>query len=904
MDRAAFPAELQFRWTPPSSPGPKVQVVPPLIRHPLSGRELPLDALDASGVPAALTAAVQDVTSIPESELQRRYLLLWRRLVDLLRQHEAPGGPATNWYLLPADTRIVDHTLWNHLGVTAALSVALPHAALLVCSVGPVQDFIRTARRTQDLWMGSYMLSYLAWRGIRTIADESGPDAVIYPSLYGQPLVDQWLATDHGLSVRPRLEDLSRATLPNKFVALLPARDAKGVAGRVADAVRTAWGELADGVADWLTKQARITTDTVWQRIFDAHKQQMPELYWSTYRWPDTSAFAQSKDEADAALDEVQRLLCPPSDWEFKHTYEVFCATAPKMVNIGTLYSCLHHLAQRGFEARKNLRDFSPIEERGEKCTLCGVRVALHNDGQFARDHWSETAARVRNNVKGEFVTIKPGGRERLCGVCTVKRFVQRGFFKDALDLRGGFPSTSSVAAASFKLQVVKKLTMSHGQLVRVLRAHLNSLDNLELYPVAESTTADMLPRLMDQVGQLPETVQELATLFLRYDGDAFYDETFTVERMKDDYGLLTVTQNQVDAARRTLGSFLGVCRELEIDAPGKYFAILMLDGDEMGKWLSGDKAPLFSQALGHEAVRDLRTNHPAWNAVLDAKRVLSPALHASMSRALANFALYLVPLVVEQRYCGRVVYAGGDDVLALLPVDQALSAARELRAAFSGEATIDSSLQVNPCFRDPTVSGFLTLKDRPLLTMGPQATASVGISIAHHLSPLDAALSAARHAETAAKHQYGRNALCVHFLKRSGEELRVGARWFYGDTPNNTQDTIGVLADVQRRFAENKMSMKFAHSVFDSARILGGVPAAQEAELRRLLKRHRGQTLDSPEEEQERKDFARELAQLTRSLDQHCPKMDPTFDQPQRGMVELAKWLLLIRFLAQGARD
>jgi len=33
---------------------------------------------------------------------------------------------------------------------------------LLICSIGPVQDFIATARRSRDLWYGSWMLSELA----------------------------------------------------------------------------------------------------------------------------------------------------------------------------------------------------------------------------------------------------------------------------------------------------------------------------------------------------------------------------------------------------------------------------------------------------------------------------------------------------------------------------------------------------------------------------------------------------------------------------------------------------------------------------------------------------------------------------------------------------------------------
>ena len=32
---------------------------------------------------------------------------------------------------------------------------------MLMFTIGPVQSFIEAARKTEDLWMGSYILSYL-----------------------------------------------------------------------------------------------------------------------------------------------------------------------------------------------------------------------------------------------------------------------------------------------------------------------------------------------------------------------------------------------------------------------------------------------------------------------------------------------------------------------------------------------------------------------------------------------------------------------------------------------------------------------------------------------------------------------------------------------------------------------
>ncbi len=176
----------------------------------------------------------------------------------------------------------------------------------------------------------------------------------------------------------------------------------------------------------------------------------------------------------------------------------------------------------------------------------------------------------------------------------------------------------------------------------------------------------------------------------------------------------------------------------------------------------------------------------------------MSPAIHGFISKALGDFSLKLVRHIVEERYAGKLVYAGGDDVMALLPLDCALEVARELRAAFSGELTTDDQgekLEVDFAAKESQASksGYVLLKrpnreknrERELLTtMGSEATASTGIVIAHHTQPLDLTLQEVRKAEKAAK-SAGRNSFSLTFLKRSGEIMSAGAKWYY---PQNVQ--------------------------------------------------------------------------------------------------------------------
>jgi CRISPR-associated protein Cmr2 len=332
-----------------------------------------------------------------------------------------------------------------------------------------------------------------------------------------------------------------------------------------------------------------------------------------------------------------------------------------------------------------------------------------------------------------------------------------------------------------------------------------------------------------------------------------------------------------------------------EITHPSDYYAVLFMDGDQMGKWLSGthEDLPKFAEIL-HPQVREQLKGQSNWQTVLQTQRLMSPSLHAAISEALANFALNAVPFVVEELHAGRLVYAGGDDVLALLPLVDVLPAARKLRALFSGEAKrFDNDILVE--FMSKQWTGWIEWEGRKLLTMGNRATASIGIVVAHRLHPLRDVLRQGREAEEDAKELYERNAICVRWLKRSGEQVQMGAKFFYPDHCIN--DTLQVLMEfaelmrtkISRGFATDLMRESFALADLDEK--------AQEAELRRLLKRRSELSHDQV------KDWAQKLAQLAVALDTHADCNADPFDltRPQRGIVELGKWLTFLRFLTGG---
>jgi len=158
---------------------------------------------------------------------------------------------------------------------------------------------------------------------------------------------------------------------------------------------------------------------------------------------------------------------------------------------------------------------------------------------------------------------------------------------------------------------------------------------------------------------------------------------------------------------------------------PNPYLAVLVADGDRMGATIA---------------------------------ELTSVADHQRFSAELAGFAAEADAVVA--RHHGVLVYAGGDDVLAFLPVDKVLGCARALHDTFGGIMT-----QALPG------------KDVPAPTL------SVGVAIGHFLEDLEDLLGYGRAAEKDAKAVAGKDALAVHLHKRGGSPVRVRAKW--GDEPD-----------------------------------------------------------------------------------------------------------------------
>jgi CRISPR-associated protein Cmr2 len=256
-------------------------------------------------------------------------------------------------------------------------------------------------------------------------------------------------------------------------------------------------------------------------------------------------------------------------------------------------------------------------------------------------------------------------------------------------------------------------------------------------------------------------------------------------------------------------------------DAGGRletYYALLMMDGDRMGAWLSGGDAHAISYLESfHPQVRQGFEQHAQRQPMLQAyarqKRALSPHRHLAISGALNDFSLTVVRHVVESEFLGRLIYAGGDDVLAMLPVADVLGTMQRLRNAYSGHDPKQEDGQ-----RDglSLQHGFALLNGRLMRMMGTQATASTGAVIAHHQAPLGAVLRELRAAEKRAKNEGGRDAFSLSVVKRAGGTLRIVAKW---------GEPIRLLETLRRFLAEPDVSRR---AVYHTLQWLRDLPDGQ----------------------------------------------------------------------------
>lgn len=869
----------------------------------------------------ALARIVQADWGTPET-LQRGYVVLWRRYREELMNHHGSWEKGDLlWEHMPADSRCPDHSIWEHMRVTTALAfLDTPKRArvpetrepwLFTLSLTPVQQFITESRTSRDLWLSSFLLADLAWYAMLPVVELYGPDCIMYPDLRGNPRVDVWLARTYPDALPPYLDNnpsTFAATLPHTFTAIVP-RGGEGylvsledLASRCQTRVQTRWQELTGVVHSWLVRQLPSLglTGTHWQTLWEQQQRDVFQVAWNAVRWriPErlddfriSGAFpgqdhAQlppvSPADVQARLERSQRLApwIPTKIWShYEWVREVFGLTHPEYLQEerGFDYALTHHQLRQRHSIRKQAKHVAVRQSAsGEKCTLCHRREALW-EPQIRVEGAGAPPEQQRQRVRLFWSMLDKDGRgaERLCAVCTTKRFLveadrdatQVNFIwagpstplQSIRDLDGNirvpFPSTAAIAAQEYLRAVT-----THPELQEALQAVITAYRQAAL---SETAFARALPRLAEAANQ-----SSTAEQFLRLDTQlvafphiiqAEIEACKVTAAFKEKEQLQQLLKPVQELARR-------ITQLRQTSAPAfpeaaTRFAVLKLDGDHMSRLLLGDPAMIqahWRDVIHPKVVENLSQRQPfldaGWQDLLAAKRLVGPSLHAFISRALADFAHQIVPWVIEREFGGRLIYSGGDDVLALAPADDALPIAARLQQLFSAPWVIDTHYTADPWdwrrpgwresfpreqarqrFALPLRTGDLIdlrsdtttyaphvipqepwhrgkVEGRVLGLLGPGASLSAAIVYAHFKTPLTVLLSYAHTLlNDEAKRKAGRSAVALSHFSRNGVKSVVTMHW--RPPEEETQSWRGVTAhgamkQIQEAFmAKNRRS-------------------------------------------------------------------------------------------------
>jgi CRISPR-associated protein Cmr2 len=866
----------------------------PILIHPLTGRAFDLGSLGDTDIADIKERSFAHfsrlIVEAGEAVDWRRTLFAYWRFGPELAEDEDNSKLGLLWPLLPADTRVPDHSIWDHLDLTSAFAGAFAadaenEAALFALSLGPVQGFIAAARSTSDLWAGSHLLSRLAWEAMKPVCERLGPDAILFPRLRGVPQVDLWLRDEVKLCAdwfkqatwRERATDanpLFAAALPNRFVAVVPASQVGDIATAATEAVRDWLQRLGAAVVDRLLQAAGIASDPV-PYAYEQMRQQLgafPEVHWAAVPF---SLIRPRDAERQTDLDVAPLgnamapffgakngtpcgFLASPA-WqvlqkEIRGTgNSVFFAPKP-----GVLYPAVYDLAERALAAAKSTRAFAQLEQQGWRDSLTGESewLSLSKDeidltpGRRDRTLWARIAGSKQ-------AWAKPG--EHLGALSAIKRLWPTIFADEVATALG------ETAVPRF---VVSTHTMT---LARQIDRWLEdgSPTPQELRRELESAESVALPRRLmrhqnnrefDLARRLPDVLDRAA------------DDTDGVRYRR---------------VRRLIAESLGARGEPRLET---YYALLLLDGDNMGAWLSGGKEGASYRDCFHPIVRSGFDALAAGNPLLEEygrrPRAMSPNRHLSISAALNDFALYAVPEVVEREHAGRLIYAGGDDVLAMLPVADLTKAMQRLRQVYSGDDPASETVDWREALRARELvikDGFGLLSGRLLRLMGDKATASCGAVVAHHQAPLSAVLGELRAAEQRAKRHGGRDAWSLALIKRSGGAVHLTAKW------GEPLDALGALREF---VADPAVSRRAVYNTLDW---IDSVPSGAVSLIEKLLAYQLQRQADSDPARGRAPHLARRLVAIAFN-----PKLRPEAADP---VGWLKDFLLAAEFLAREVR-
>jgi len=593
---------------------------------------------------------------VPKEDDVRAYLKELKKLLSSvkswqLKYHLLYASLEALWYLKvedvppPADTRIPHHTVFDHVYATATISNVYDgkwRGTLLFIDFPGIQAFIKEARGPRDAWAGSWLVSALAWKAVEDFVWNYGPDVLVTPTARYNPFYYTFLRGKIGnvelgsLGTIFNALEATQPVMPATLTLLLPD-SASNWENVVMKNTMNAWKEIVEAVE--CEAKGLIEKFPAWDSKKDS------EYFEKIKDWPPLTPFVVSVDLRGAhnefqRSEQRQKLL---EKCKEKVKDERLCEELAEKA----FYHWLMTVKLR--EEIKNAKEqrivgpkvLLPAIERSEEAYEKGKAIPLCRCGLPAVVH----AKPGGGSPKQKELRVREG--ETLCPYCLVKRLLSYHFDKVSKKLFGvklshkGIGSTSTLAS---------------------LPSLLNYLES------------KLSPESAEKMEELKEVLMKIS----------FYEDVVAPLRRGEE------PEEPLDKVfvKQDLKKYEGF---------GKYVAMIVADGDEMGRLVSGDlgagylakvrerieellKEPMASKEGAEspaklkpedleEIIREAfgpKASGEKCDEPVTPSTLVTPTYHAQLSYSLMIGSL--IDKEIVESFGGVVVYAGGDDLVALVP--------------------------------------------------------------------------------------------------------------------------------------------------------------------------------------------------------------------------------------------
>jgi CRISPR-associated protein Cmr2 len=778
--------------------------------------------------------------------------------------------------------------------------------------LGPVQPFIAAGRRTRDLWAGSFLLSRLAGEAMQAIRAQGGritlpklDRPLTSPDPGPEPLAEETLSAiaeawrrraegggaDNGLfHYDPRAvpHGPMTGTLVNQFRAEVPAADGAsgrprfdpelcrravhGCFARLAEAVRQVFIEPAIRIAE----RGGIYRDT--DNAIKSSKATEIRARWAAQTAGDFFELLWVRGGSEVPWPKESGWLGRRKTWR-NHL--------PPVADIGADRCPLHpEMAELGGFSRVHGGGEARVKQETFWQSLRYVVVRRMYEAGDQPDDWAGFPDRwppegAEGGPRSDFpytLELRPGERlsgfalvKRLFPLLSVRRLVETiGWLPDihysignpspgisAEDARlalRNYPSTAFVAAIPWIVEVGREQPdaasryawrqwrrLGFDRLVRAERPQHHRIPRIDrLPPETDASGRTVIPlfAVLDGTLHFPRGLDARRLVERRYARDRQRDRQAERQSLADARAIAEDLQANYKALLGAVDTDPRLGRSAR---PSPFYAFLEMDGDSMGKMFSDDRRTAEITSL-----------------------------------ALLDFATAARELV---RDCDGVpVYAGADDVLALLPVEQAIACASAIRDAWT--ASFSSAFGGDD----------------------PGTTVSASIVFADYQVPLnDVRQTAHQRLDRVAKDENGRDSIALAVMKSGGVTAEWVTTWTRDPASPRQTEVLWSLATDARVTAGLANGM--AHHIAETFEpILDGGSFAEDELLALIRKELVDSGASRGTDAAAKEALAQTIVDLLAGYRRDSTDGDPQrFRMTRRDKADVEA-LLLARFLRQSA--